>query len=123
VTDGKSSNKARGNMLNLRGEVLPLIRLREYFALAGRSGRRENVVVVKYAGSKAGLVVDELMGEFQTVIKPLGKIFTHLRGISGSTILGSGEVALILDVPSLIALATESESGKTFASPLALSAH
>ena len=123
LTDGKSSNKARGNMLNLRGEVLPLIRLREYFALAGRSGRRENVVVVKYAGSKAGLVVDELMGEFQTVIKPLGQIFTHLRGISGSTILGSGEVALILDVPSLIALATESESGKTFASPLALSAH
>jgi len=123
LTDGKSSNKARGNMLNLRGEVLPLIRLREYFALAGRSGRRENVVVVKYAGSKAGLVVDELMGEFQTVIKPLGKIFTHLRGISGSTILGSGEVALILDVPSLIALATESESGRTYASPLALSAH
>jgi two-component system, chemotaxis family, sensor kinase CheA len=123
LTDGKSSNKARGNMLNLRGEVLPLIRLREYFSLAGRSGRRENVVVVKYAGNKAGLVVDELMGEFQTVIKPLGKIFTHLRGISGSTILGSGEVALILDVPSLIALATESESGKTFASPLALTAH
>jgi two-component system chemotaxis sensor kinase CheA len=123
LTDGKSSNKARGNMLNLRGEVLPLIRLREYFALAGRSSKRENVVVVKYAGNKAGLVVDELMGEFQTVIKPLGQIFTHLRGISGSTILGSGEVALILDVPSLIALATESESGRTFASPLALSAH
>ena len=119
LTDGKSSNKARGNMLNLRGEVLPLIRLREYFALAGRSGRRENVVVVKYAGSKAGLVVDELMGEFQTVIKPLGQIFTHLRGISGSTILGSGEVALILDVPSLITLATAFESGKT----LPLSAH
>jgi len=123
LTDGISSNKARGNMLNLRGEVLPLIRLREYFSLAGRSGKRENVVVVKYAGNKAGLVVDELMGEFQTVIKPLGQIFTHLRGISGSTILGSGEVALILDVPSLIALATESESGKTLASPLALSAH
>jgi two-component system chemotaxis sensor kinase CheA len=104
--------ETKNNVLNLRGEVLPLIRLREYFALAGRSGRRENVVVVKYAGSKAGLVVDELMGEFQTVIKPLGQIFTHLRGISGSTILGSGEVALILDVPSLITLATEFESGR-----------
>ncbi len=123
LTDGKSTNKARGNMLNLRGEVLPLIRLREYFSLSGRAGKRENVVVVKYAGSKAGLVVDELMGEFQTVIKPLGKIFTHLRGLSGSTILGSGEVALILDVPSLISLATESESGKAYASPLALTAH
>ena len=123
LTDGKSSNKARGNMLNLRGEVLPLIRLREYFAIGGRAGRRENVVVVKYAGNKAGLVVDELMGEFQTVIKPLGQIFAHLRGISGSTILGSGEVALILDVPSLITLATEFESGRSFATPLALSAN
>ncbi|OYY93793.1 MAG: chemotaxis protein CheA [Hydrogenophilales bacterium 28-61-23] len=111
------------NVLNLRGEVLPLIRLREYFALASRSGRRENVVVVKYAGSKAGLVVDELMGEFQTVIKPLGHIFTHLRGISGSTILGSGEVALILDVPSLITLATEFESGRRLAPALTLSNH
>jgi two-component system chemotaxis sensor kinase CheA len=108
-----------GNVLNLRGAVLPLIRLRQYFALKGPAGRRENVVVVKYAGNKAGLVVDELMGEFQTVIKPLGQIFTHLRGISGSTILGSGEVALILDVPALIALAAEIESG----SPLALSVH
>jgi two-component system chemotaxis sensor kinase CheA len=105
----------RGDVLNLRGAVLPLIRLRQYFALEGPAGRRENVVVVKYAGNKAGLVVDELMGEFQTVIKPLGQIFTHLRGISGSTILGSGEVALILDVPALIALAAEIESGNTLA--------
>jgi two-component system, chemotaxis family, sensor kinase CheA len=116
-------DSARTNVLNLRGQVLPLIRLREYFALGGKAGRRENVVVVKYAGKKAGLVVDELMGEFQTVIKPLGQIFTHLRGISGSTILGTGEVALILDVPSLIALATESESGKTLTTTFALSAH
>lgn len=123
LTGEVSASKASGNMLNLRGEVLPLIRLREYFALSGRSGKRENVIVVKYAGSKAGLVVDELMGEFQTVIKPLGKIFTHLRGISGSTILGSGEVALILDVPSLISLATECESGKAYTLPLALTVH
>lgn len=88
--------------LNLRGEVLPYVSLREHFEVAGAGARRENVVVVQYAGQKAGLVVDELMGEFQTVIKPLGKIFSNLRGISGSTILGSGEVALILDVPSLM---------------------
>jgi two-component system, chemotaxis family, sensor kinase CheA len=112
LKQGEKQNVVRANVLNLRGQVLPLIRLREYFALAGPVGRRENVVVVKYAGNKAGLVVDELMGEFQTVIKPLGQIFEHLRGISGSTILGTGEVALILDVPSLITLATEFESGK-----------
>jgi two-component system chemotaxis sensor kinase CheA len=55
-------------------------------------------------------VVDELMGEFQTVIKPLGRIFSKLRGISGSTILGSGEVALILDVPSLVQQAVTRET-------------
>jgi two-component system, chemotaxis family, sensor kinase CheA len=96
--------------LNLRGEVLPYVSLREHFEVEGSGARRENVVVVQYAGQKAGLVVDELMGEFQTVIKPLGKIFSNLRGISGSTILGSGEVALILDVPSLVKQAVTRET-------------
>lgn len=88
--------------LNLRGAVLPFIRLRELFQVKGEAPERENVVVVNYAGFKAGLVVDRLLGEFQTVIKPLSSIFRHLKGIGGSTILGSGEVALILDVQSLI---------------------
>jgi len=68
------------------------------------------VVVVQYAGKKAGLVVDELHGEFQTVIKPLGRLFRQLRGVSGSTILGSGEVALILDVPGLVQRTTSRET-------------
>jgi two-component system chemotaxis sensor kinase CheA len=90
------------NYINLRGEVLPYIRLRELFDIRGKSEHRENIVVIQYADVKAGIVVDELMGEFQTVIKPLSKIFSHVRGLGGSTILGSGEVALILDVPGLI---------------------
>lgn len=88
--------------LNLRGEVLPYRRLREHFEVQGQATRRENIVVVRYGDEKAGLVVDKLLGEFQTVIKPLGSIFQHLQGIGGSTILGSGEVALILDVPGLM---------------------
>ncbi|HEX8592678.1 MAG TPA: chemotaxis protein CheA [Pseudomonas sp.] len=88
--------------LDLRGEVLPLVYLREHFNHEGPAARRQNVVVVRYAEHKAGLVVDDLLGEFQTVIKPLGKLFGALRGISGSTILGSGAVALILDVPALL---------------------
>ncbi len=96
------------NYLNLRGEVLPFIHLRQQFGVAEPGGdigrRRQSVVVVRYAGKRAGLVVDELMGEFQTVIKPLGPVFAQLKGIAGSTILGTGEVALILDVPNLIAL-------------------
>ena len=70
---------------------------------------RENVVVVHYAGHKAGIVVDQLLGEFQTVIKPLSTLFRHIQGIGGSTILGSGEVALILDVQTLIARCAHNE--------------
>ncbi len=88
--------------VNLRGEVLPLVRLRQMFAIEGEAPKRQNVVVVQYAGIKSGIVVDELMGEFQTVIKPLGRIFRHIKGIGGSTILGSGDVALILDVQALV---------------------
>jgi two-component system chemotaxis sensor kinase CheA len=67
-------------------------------------------VVVRCGEQKAGLVVDELQGEFQTVIKPLGKLFSALRGIGGSTILGSGEVALILDVPNLLQQVTQQQA-------------
>jgi two-component system chemotaxis sensor kinase CheA len=95
--------------LNLRGEVLPFLRVREFFGLAGKPARRQNIVVVQYAGRKAGLLVDELQGEFQTVIKPLGRLFARLKGVSGSSILGSGDVALILDVPALVARAVDTE--------------
>lgn len=95
-------NTADRDFLNLRGEVLPFVRLREMFEISGGQPTRENIVVVQYAGQKAGIVVDQLLGEFQTVIKPLSTIFRHLRGIGGSTILGTGEVALILDVQALV---------------------
>ena len=87
--------------MDLRGEVLPFIRLRHLFEIEEPVPRRQNIVVVGYGESKTGLIVDRLMGEFQTVIKPLGKLFSHVRGIGGSTILGSGEVALILSIPAL----------------------
>jgi two-component system, chemotaxis family, sensor kinase CheA len=98
--------------INLRGEVLPFIRLRRLFNLGGQTPKRENVIVVSYLGSKVGLAVDKLVGEFQTVIKPLGNIFSHIQGISGSTVLGSGEVALILDVPNLVQKILTTESAK-----------
>ena len=88
---------------NLRGQVLPFIRLRDLFGIKNPPPLKgENIVVLKYAGQKAGLVVDTLLGEFQTVIKPLGQMFNQVTCISGSTILGSGDVALILDVPQLV---------------------
>ncbi|MGI9211664.1 MAG: chemotaxis protein CheA [Methylococcaceae bacterium] len=94
---------ARQGYLDVRGEVLPVIRLADWFGLqTAQASGRENIAVVRYGQLRAGLIVDELLGEFQTVIKPLGALFSRLGTISGSTILGSGEVALIIDVPGLI---------------------
>ena len=97
------------NYFNLRGQVLPAVCLREIFSLPGERPARESVVVVQYAGQRAGIVVDRLAGELQAVIKPLGAIFRHLQGIGGSTILGSGEVALILDISALIKISGQAE--------------
>lgn len=112
--DSRSDNER--HYINLRGEPLPFIRLGDYFSQGRANLRRENIVIIKYGNWKAGLVVDELVGEFQTVIKPLGSLFTHLAGISGSTILGSGEVALILDAPALIQKAIH-EDGRKHSQP------
>jgi two-component system chemotaxis sensor kinase CheA len=87
---------------DLRGQVLPFIRMREIFDIAEAGVKRESIVVVKHAGRKFGLAVDRLLGEAQTVIRPLSKLFSQVKGIGGSSILGSGEVALILDVPALM---------------------
>jgi two-component system chemotaxis sensor kinase CheA len=104
------------NYTDLRGEVLPFVRLRELFNVTAATTRRENIVVLKHMGKKVGLVVDTLLGEFQTVIKPLDEVFNQVKCISGSTILGSGEVALILDVPQLVheALANAAAAGRAY---------
>nr|WP_289812733.1 chemotaxis protein CheA [Pseudomonas alliivorans] len=120
--DEQDRQSSRDNgYLDLRGEVLPLVYLRDHFNHEGPAARRQNVVVVRYAEHKAGLVVDDLLGEFQTVIKPLGKLFGGLRGISGSTILGSGAVALILDIPALLNQIVQLEARST-QTPYSLSA-
>jgi two-component system chemotaxis sensor kinase CheA len=100
------SAEAGHDFANLRGGLLPFIRLREIFGTSEPLARRQSIVVVKHAGMRAGLVVDALLGEFQTVIKPLGKLFRQVDCVSGSSILGNGDVALILDVPALIHRAT-----------------
>ena len=97
----------QNHLVNLRGEVLPFLRLREVFQIPGEVPARERVVVIQHGDLRAGIVVDRLMGEFQTVIKPLGKLFKGAKGIGGSTILGTGEVALILDMAQMVQLATE----------------
>lgn len=109
--EGRAAIKQH-SYINLRGEVLPVVQLRTLFEVADKDLKRESIVVVQYGSMRAGLVVDNLQGEFQTVIKPLGKLFERMRFIGGSTILGSGEVALILDVPHLIQSYTQSRSAE-----------
>jgi len=88
--------------IELRDEALPIVRLRRLFNEQGAAHPRPRVVVVRFAGKRAGLVVDRIYGKCQTVIKPLGPLFEHVPCVSGSTILGDGEVALIIDVAQLI---------------------
>lgn len=81
-----------------RDEYLPCINMRKYFELEGAVPEEQQVVVVNDQNSKMGIIVDHIIGNHQTVIKPLGKLFKRIEGLSGSTILGDGTVALILDI-------------------------
>ncbi|MBV5298209.1 MAG: chemotaxis protein CheA [Rhodoferax sp.] len=98
-----TDHSATSGYLDLRGHALPLVLLRQRFGERSPRPHKEHVVVVKSGQQQVGIVVDSLHGEMQAVIKPLPALFHHLPGIAGSTILGTGAVALILDVPSLMA--------------------
>ncbi|MDQ7061661.1 MAG: chemotaxis protein CheA [Sulfurimonas sp.] len=101
--DARYKKEMDGNeFINLRDSMLPLLDLRKLYNEAPRKSERENIVVVRYGDYKIGMMVDELFGEFQTVIKPLGSVFSNVAGVSGGTILGSGEIALIFDIPKLM---------------------
>jgi len=105
---------ARGRRcVELRGHVLPVVDLRCLYGLDGPAPARVSTVVIRASGQRYGVVVDALLGQHQTVIKPLSRMFRSLRGISGSSILGNGEVALIVDVSTLGDLAAAAPSGKT----------
>ncbi|WP_410499383.1 chemotaxis protein CheW [Chitinibacter sp. S2-10] len=107
------------NIIKLRGEPLPFVRLRTLFNLpATAENERESLVIVQYGTQRAGLVVDKLLGEFQAVIKPLGALFQQMRGIGGSTILGDGQVSLILDVPHLVQMARNAQHHQISHNPL-----
>ncbi len=100
----EAGTAARG-VVNLREEVLPFVRLTSFFELTPPPpGARTSLVVVRHGARRAGLVVEDLLGEFQSVIKSLGPLFENVRGLSGSTILGNGAIALVLDVPTLLDL-------------------
>ena len=113
----KVDNHGR-HVVELREAVLPVVRLRSLYSIESSLPKRVSIVVVNSPRGKFGIEVEVLLGQNQTVIKPLGRLFRTLRGISGSSILGSGEVALILDVASLGELTTVVQPGATVAAAL-----
>jgi two-component system chemotaxis sensor kinase CheA len=102
----RSRNNGR-NVIAVRGELVPYIRLREAFAMSGAELELEKIVIARHGDDRVGLVVDRVVGSHQTVIQPLGKFYRNIDLVSGATIMGDGRVALILDLAGLVCLASE----------------
>jgi len=90
------------HVVNVRGEIVPYIRLREYFHVPTARPEIEQVMIVETEEGRYGFVVDMVLGDCQTVIKSLGRFYRHVQILSGATILGNGKVALILDPYRLV---------------------
>lgn len=90
------------NFLDIRASLVPFLRLRDLFNTPGEADSHQKVVIISSGEGRAGLVVDQIIGNNQTVIKQLSKLHTDLETFSGATILGDGTVALILDTSRLV---------------------
>jgi two-component system chemotaxis sensor kinase CheA len=90
------------HVAHVRGEVVPYIRLREHFRISAPRPELEQIMVVESGEGRFGFVVDQVLGNCQTVIKSLGRFYRHVQAVSGATILGDGRVALILDPERLV---------------------
>jgi two-component system chemotaxis sensor kinase CheA len=96
--------KKNGSILNIRGDIVPYVRLRDEYQIKEDIPRLEHVVIMETYGKRVGFVVDRVIGGHQTVIKNLGSAFKDAKDISGATILGDGTVALIIDVNKIMDL-------------------
>ncbi|WKC79025.1 chemotaxis protein CheA [Borreliella turdi] len=96
--------ETKSNVMNYRGSMISFISLREFFQVSGGKSINEQVVVVNTNSGKMGIVVDEVLGQHQTVIKALGKIYSRVEGVSGATILGDGSLALVVDIDAITKL-------------------
>ena len=101
--DNLARNVASG-MLDLRGEPLPYLRLRSALGATGERAERESLLVVAADQRRFGLVVDELVGSRQCVVKAMGGLLRRVPGVFGTTLLGTGRVALILDLVGLVGM-------------------
>jgi two-component system chemotaxis sensor kinase CheA len=97
----RSRNNGR-NVVAIRGELVPYLRLREVFDVRSAELELEKIVIVRHEDQRVGLVVDRVLGSHQTVIQSLGRFYRNVGIVSGATIMGDGRVALILDLVGLI---------------------
>ena len=120
----KRANREGGggerSITTYRNEILPFISIRDLFDVSGKDPEIEQIVVVNTQETRIGFVVDEVIGDNQTVIKPLGRMFKSSEGLSGATILGDGNIALIIDVNRLAVSAQREGSLRTLADREAL---
>ncbi|HNW35401.1 MAG TPA: chemotaxis protein CheA [Candidatus Ozemobacteraceae bacterium] len=99
-----SERKEHGHrkLAPLRGTLVPYLELRNRFGIQGKRPDIEQIVIARIRGERIGLVVDSVVGEHKTVIKPLGKVYRNITECSGATVLGDGSIALIIDTGRLI---------------------
>jgi two-component system chemotaxis sensor kinase CheA len=99
---GNRCQTGHGDLVEVRGQLVPYVDLRERFALGGEAAAIQQAIIMNISGERVGVVVDQVIGEHQAVIKSLGRYYHHVDQISGATILGDGSVALIIDVAKLV---------------------
>jgi two-component system chemotaxis sensor kinase CheA len=97
------------SLLTIRDTLVPFVRLRDLFRTGTAPDPYQRVVVISTGTDRIGLTVDQILGNYQTVIKPLSTFHVHVGAFSGATILGDGSVALILDVGALAAAAAQQD--------------
>ena len=107
----QDQRSAGRNLLTIRGKLVPFVRLHDMFNTGMPPDLYQKIVVISNGAERVGLVVDQILGDHQTVIKPLSPFHAEVGSFSGATILGDGSVALILDVGALVA--AEAHHGPT----------
>ena len=109
LTQDDTARMGHRHIIQVRGEIVPYVRLAEHFAMEYPRPAIEQIVVCRVDNKRLGLAVDKVVGQYQTVIKPLSRFYKNVRGLSGASILGDGTVALIMDVAQLARIAEAEE--------------
>jgi two-component system chemotaxis sensor kinase CheA len=108
-----AARRSGRSILEIRNEMVPYVELERLFGQAGDPAARRRVVIVRVDGARVGLVVDDILGQGQTVIKSLSCFHAGIPGLGGATILGDGRVALIIDVATLVRTADGARAAQT----------